>query len=513
MRRLLLVASLLGLSVVAILLLDKFLNVPTPKPSLKFAPDPTFITGPLDANGLVDYETALNTRLKGHTTPESNAVVMLFQATGPKPEGGELHADFYQWLGTKAPPAEGDYFQSHRQHFTNEFQTDAQAFNDLDEHLRRRPWKPIDSPRHAEWLSLNEKPLALVVEATQRKDYFHPMISRKADGSRGMLIGSLIPMVQKCREISIALTLRATLKLGEGKLDEALEDVLVVHRLSRLVARGGSMIELLVGIATQSIAHQCEVGIFEHGKPTAKQALAYQSKLLALPPMASLADKINLLERYAFFDAVQAQFREQTSEVLDGQRLEIVQADLQSGEIELETSLRFGHWWFNRFENALRKPTRDEKEAELAELDRELKKLVEEAKHPSLPEPEDFEERIIYKSERIGLIFLGLFAPPVQKVAEATDRGEQTHRNAIIVTALAAYFADENRYPEKLTELVPKYLKELSNDLFTGEPLIYRKTDRGYLLYSVGVNGRDDGGMLTTDDPRGDDIGVRIPWE
>src|SRR5205085_1036194 len=114
------------------------------------------------------------------------------------------------------------------------------------------------------------------------------------DGSRGMLIGALLPFVQKNREIAAALSLRATLRLGEGRLEEAFEDALAIHRLARLVSRGATNIELLVGIALQSIAHQTEVAIFEYGNPTAKQALAYQKELLAMPPMAGVAEKFSL---------------------------------------------------------------------------------------------------------------------------------------------------------------------------------------------------------------------------
>jgi len=60
--------------------------------------------------------------------------------------------------------------------------------------------------------------------------------------------------------------------------------------------------------------------------------------------------------------------------------------------------------------------------------------------------------------------------------------------------------------------LVPKYLpKLLPDDVFSEKALIYKKTASGYLFYSVGVNLKDDGGQLLTDDPRGDDVGVRMP--
>ena len=44
-----------------------------------------------------------------------------------------------------------------------------------------------------------------------------------------------------------------------------------------------------------------------------------------------------------------------------------------------------------------------------------------------------------------------------------------------------------------------------------GKALIYRSTDDGYLLYSVGVNGVDDKGRTADDEPPGDDLVVRMP--
>ena len=38
-----------------------------------------------------------------------------------------------------------------------------------------------------------------------------------------------------------------------------------------------------------------------------------------------------------------------------------------------------------------------------------------------------------------------------------------------------------------------------------------RPPEKGYLFYSVGVNGKDDDGHWTDDDPPGDDIAVHMP--
>ncbi len=66
----------------------------------------------------------------------------------------------------------------------------------------------------------------------------------------------------------------------------------------------------------------------------------------------------------------------------------------------------------------------------------------------------------------------------------------------IIVAALERYHRQHGGYPETLAVLAPSHLEKLPHDLVTGEPLRYRRTDDGrFLLYGVGWNGIDDGGI------------------
>jgi hypothetical protein len=73
--------------------------------------------------------------------------------------------------------------------------------------------------------------------------------------------------------------------------------------------------------------------------------------------------------------------------------------------------------------------------------------------------------------------------------------------------ALCEYRNDRDRYPEQLAELVPKYLAKMPVDQFTGMMPIYRRTEAGYLLYSVGPNVTDEGGRK---DGKADDLAVTI---
>ena len=60
------------------------------------------------------------------------------------------------------------------------------------------------------------------------------------------------------------------------------------------------------------------------------------------------------------------------------------------------------------------------------------------------------------------------------------------------------------QYPESLAELVPQFIEQLPADSINGGPMKYRRTNDGkFLLYSVGWNESDDGGIpaMTRDAP------------
>ena len=58
------------------------------------------------------------------------------------------------------------------------------------------------------------------------------------------------------------------------------------------------------------------------------------------------------------------------------------------------------------------------------------------------------------------------------------------------------------QYPEQLSQLIPDYLAAVPADPVDGKPLRYRRSEGGtFLLYSVGVNGVDDGGDPAQVDP------------
>lgn len=90
-------------------------------------------------------------------------------------------------------------------------------------------------------------------------------------------------------------------------------------------------------------------------------------------------------------------------------------------------------------------------------------------------------------------------------ICEAFLRGvegmitRQLNRQARFDAALAGLAAEEfrlqhGRWPTDWSELVPQFLPQVPPDPWTGRPMLLRPTSAGMVIYSVGVNGADDGG-------------------
>jgi hypothetical protein len=489
-------------------------------PNLPLGEETTYVTGPLDKEGYIDYETALNERLSKGITPEKNANVLIWKAIGPHPERDPISPEFFRWLGIEVPAERGDYFFSLQTYLRDRLQVDVDGrvaiLQQQQPRVGQRPWTAKDFPHIAEWLKANEKPLALIVEATRLPEYYIPRISPKTEKGPGPLMKALLPGVQRCREVSAALVIRAQLHVGEGDFDRAWQDLLACHRLARLLARGGSFIESLVGVATEAIAIPGDVAWLDRAQPSAKQARDRLRDLQDLPPFPPLADKMDLSERIAFLDVLQLVRRRGSGVLMElegpppakGSDREMVQ---DAAWIDWGPALRSHNRWYDRLAATLRVKDRAEREKQLGRIEQDLKALMQEAK-----DVQGFIGTLLAGKadkavgKKISDILIGLAIPAYCRVQNAADRAEQVQANLYVAFALAAYRADHGHYPAKLDELAPEYLPVIPGDIFSGKALIYRPAEVGYLLYSVGENGKDDGGR-GYDDPPGDDLSVRLP--
>ena len=113
--------------------------------------------------------------------------------------------------------------------------------------------------------------------------------------------------------------------------------------------------------------------------------------------------------------------------------------------------------------------------------------------------PENALDRFLPGRSFCRYMFIGMFVPATDRFVERAHEQRALHDAVVTVLAVKRYQADKGRYPETLEELVQtQYLTYLPPDPYSDESLVYRKTQGGFILYSVGWNMKDDGGKLLT---------------
>jgi hypothetical protein len=88
--------------------------------------------------------------------------------------------------------------------------------------------------------------------------------------------------------------------------------------------------------------------------------------------------------------------------------------------------------------------------------------------------------------------------PNCLKASGTAVNAETERQMALAAIALKRCQLRHGKLPANLEALVPEFLTALPWDYMSGRPLCYRlKEDGSYMLYSVGLDGKDDGGDPT----------------
>lgn len=89
-----------------------------------------------------------------------------------------------------------------------------------------------------------------------------------------------------------------------------------------------------------------------------------------------------------------------------------------------------------------------------------------------------------------------MLLPALARVSVKGATAQVAADQAALACALERYRLAHGQFPETLDTLVPQFISPLPHDVTSGEPYKYRRTADGqFILYSVGWNEKDDGGV------------------
>ena len=105
-----------------------------------------------------------------------------------------------------------------------------------------------------------------------------------------------------------------------------------------------------------------------------------------------------------------------------------------------------------------------------------------------------------------------LLTPGIGKAIENTEKVRMRHAAILVAIAATEFRIAHDSLPEKADSLIPDFLPCLPKDAFLDTSRIcYSSKDDGVAIYSVGPNGKDDGGpgpQIDNDQPKTDDVGI-----
>jgi len=324
-----------------------------------------------------------------------------------------------------------------------------------------------------EGLHRNQEVLALVERATAM-----PECRFDIDWSQGM--SALFPQFAWLRGDARLLELQAMALCEEGKADEALQATAQMVDLSNSLKGTPNLISLLVRVSIDSMA----LGAVER--------TIYDST--PSPNVCRVAEAVlaRVEFRGALVRALEAK-RAMDLDVFEGIRegRPGMSARNIGGELDMLAL------WGGRY------PTHCLPYDTLFLL-KGMELYIERAKLPFFerdsrlpPELErvraQLESPFPFPPRILSLMLLPAYDGIPRRVAQ----GEANVGLARVALLLKAYRGEQGHYPESLEELARYEGKELPLDPCSGQPFHYRRNGSGFILYSVGTDGVDDGGKVS----------------
>ena len=367
---------------------------------------------------------------------------------------------------------------------------------EIDQQGHRVLWpEDMNEPQQkniAEFLGKNTEALDALREAVEKPHYWvHYELDRESPAARAVLgpgsfSAGLVEQANRTlpgyRDLAFRMVLQIACETSQGDVEGAFDDCLVLTKFGMHLQGKGFLIEKLVGLSIEALANKQAFRVLNTADMPAEVLKKAQQRLETLYS-AQKALIIFDAEKALLYEYVQRSFTD------DGKgNGRVLKDGIPLVAVDIKSTLT--GFLLVRF------PDRQEVTRRIDRFYEELDRLL--VIPPSSAAFQGQAERL--KQIALGNIFLKLEAPAFERVGQQIWRLKTDRQALTTVLGVMRCRKEKGDCPSDLNEVVAAgYLDKLPIDPYSGRPLVYRRTDGGFLLYSLGTDLKDDGGRLGTD--------------
>lgn len=355
------------------------------------------------------------------------------------------------------------------------------------------------------WMDENERILDLLVTGTNKPYYWHEYKSED-----GQAISILMPNLSGYRRLGKNLLSRAYIRAEEGLYEDAFTDTLACYRLGKHLEGDKSLVEQLVGFAIRILSVQTIRGILSEHRIDSALLVKLQRDLGQVVSGEDFVVSYEL-ERLLLYDELQRCFTAGPDGHIIPRRL--IELSTWGDNKKRHFKKVFAHLRplfaeAENFRNAAYVLFRHPSRAETLESANAFYDYCEQLASKSPAQVDKNETQRVFEELSGRNFLLAVLTPALERIIEISYRRKAETEATLTIIAILRYRQVIGNFPESLDELITGgYLKELPLDPFSNKPLIYKKAEGDFVLYSVGLNFIDDGGKLYRTD-----MGRPRPW-
>jgi hypothetical protein len=362
-------------------------------------------------------------------------------------------------------------------------------YKDLSEDIAG-PLSDVEQEYIGAWVKQNDAAWREFAAGSTKSYCFRPYASDPNDKDKP-LWSLRLAHLPSLKELARLGMWRSRIERQQSRIQESIEDGIAIARAGSHWQGKGTLVEQLVGAAIGGLARAGILNLVGAQKLSAAELKNLQDRLSRIYP-----DGFPLMnmegERLFFLDLVQRSFTDggpSGGHLIPGRWEELEPLMRPAGDEQytklLSTAVSMIH------------AGRDEtiaKANELYELQTKVAKMTPYQRDTcDLKMPDE----ILSSMPKYRYLLIELFVPASARLSDIAYRGKMGHESTLTVLALKRWRLERGAYPQTLDELMAGgFLKDLPLDPYSDKPLIYKKTDDSFILYSVGPNFKDDNGEI-----------------